>query len=108
MDLEKMNAMSERLNSGEPIPATDEAYLRRAWEIVSSMPFEQREHTAIGLGAIAGGNQQDPLLSDPERSAALMFRCLLLTSLIDRGAIDNFMNDKELRAKVFRAAATMP
>lgn len=103
-DRERLDAATGRLNAGEQIPEVEPSWIESMWEVMSRISREQRQHTAIGLGAIAGG---DPAEIGPEHRIALLARYMLLDALIERGIVDDYMNDESKRKKVFAAAASI-
>lgn len=103
-DQERSRAATTRLNAGEQIPEVEATWIEQMWDVRSRIPPEKREHTAIGLGAIAGG---DPSQIDPEHRVALMARCLLLDAIVELRVLDDYMNEESKRKKVFAAAASI-
>ena len=106
-DVHDMNAATEQINAGASIPPIDPALIERVWQAVSGIPRPSGRHVSIGLGAVASG---DPTLAPttPDQQVALMVRNAMLDALVERGVLDEFMQDASLRKKVFQAAATLP
>jgi hypothetical protein len=106
MQSDDFSAASERLNAGAEIPAVASSVIERMWVVISRLPPEQRQHTAVGLGAFA---DIDPrLLQDPGQVVAMLVRYDLLDGLIELGILDDYMNDESQRKRVFAAAASFP
>src|SRR5262245_10489196 len=94
-------------NGVAEVPSVEPAFIERWWEVVNSIPREQRQHTVVGLSAVAQGDAS--LLSQrPELSFAIMFRCALLDGLMEQGILGNSLEDQSLRKKVFVAVASFP
>ncbi len=105
-DQERTEAAMARLNAGEQIQEVDAVWIERMWEVMQRFPRDKREHRAIGLGAIAGGDPDRPQIG-PEQRVALMVRCMLLDAVVEQGVLDEYIDDESKRKKVFAAAASM-
>lgn len=103
-DQQRAEAATARLNAGEQIPEVEAAWIDHMWDIRGRIPPDKKNHTAIGLGAIAGG---DPAQIDPEHRVALMARYLLLDAVVELRVLDDYMDDESKRKEVFAAAASM-
>ena len=101
----EFRAAAERLNAGTEIPAVASSLIQHMWEAMSSIPKEQRQHTAIGLEAIAG---PDVVLQKPEQQVAMIVRYFLLEGLIELGLLDEYLKDEAQRKRVFTTAASFP
>jgi hypothetical protein len=103
---EELRAAVERLNAGEPIAPVEAVLVERVWELASSVAARQHS-IGFDFGAMAGsGGQFAPL--DPDQRIAITARYQLLDTLIKCGLIDSYMEDAELRKKVFAAVASLP
>jgi hypothetical protein len=108
MNHDAENQALEKLNAGDPIPSTDAAYLKKAWEALRDLPAERRGKVALGAQFIFGDAAPDLTTVDPSQFLAFGMRLAILQALIERGALNDYMQDDAQRAKVFHAAATMP
>lgn len=103
-DRERLDAATKQLNEGEQIPEVEAAWIEHLWETTNRISREQRQHTAIELGAIADPNAPQ---IDPENQVALLARFMMLDALIERGILDEYIRDKSERKKLFAAAASI-
>jgi|GEM_PF-4673018 hypothetical protein len=105
MQNDEFIAATERVNAGTEIPAVTSSLVEHMWEAMSSISQERRQHTAIGLEAIAG---PDLVLLNPEQQVALTVRYFLLEGLIELGLLDENLKDESQQKRVFAAAASFP
>lgn len=105
MQNDEFVAAAERVNAGTEIPAVASSLIQHMWEAMSSIPKERRQHTAIGLQAIAG---PDLVLQKPEQQVAMTVRYFLLEGLTELGLLDEYLKDEAQRKRVFAAAASFP
>jgi hypothetical protein len=104
-DVNEMNAATERINAGAPIAPIDPSLIERVWKATSRIPRPTGQHVSICLQAVAS---EDPKLATPDQEVAFMVRYGLLDALIERGLLDELMQDESSRKRVFEAAATLP
>jgi hypothetical protein len=107
LQIADLNAVTDRINAGAEIASVEPSLIEHTWQAISSIPREQRQNTGIDLHAVAHGDP-DLLPQDPAQRVAMMMRYALLDALVERGILDEFMNDESLRKKVFAAAALFP
>ena len=108
MNHDAENEALEKLNAGDPIPPCDAAYLKNAWEALSSLPAGIRGTVSFDVRAISGDAGPDLMTRDPGQFVAFGMRFAMLQALTERGALNDYMQDDAQRTKVFHAAATMP
>jgi hypothetical protein len=108
MNHDTENEAVENLNAGKPVPPVDPAYLKNAWEALSRLPAELRGTVSLDVRVISGDAAPDLMNRDPGQYLAFGMRLATLQALIERGALNDYMQDNAQRARVFRAAATMP
>lgn len=103
---EDFNKAITRVNEGEAIPPVDASCIERWWNVVSSIPKEQREHVAFGAGAFGISDPEaEPLTG--EQKLAVTVRFAILSALNERGVLDEYMKEESSRKKVFRAIASI-
>jgi hypothetical protein len=81
--------------------------LEHFWEAVNSMTKERRENAAIGVGAF-GVCIPEAMSLTVEQHVAMMVRSTLLSALVERGILDQYMQDKSQRKAIFATVASMP
>jgi hypothetical protein len=106
MENDGPRAAGERINSGAQIATIEPSQIEHVWEVVSRIPIERRQNTAIGFTAALGNPDFAP--SNPDQQVALMARYALLDALVENGTLNDYMDDEALRKRVFTAAATIP
>jgi hypothetical protein len=106
MENDELRAACERINSGAQIATIEPSQIEHVWEVVSHIPIERRQNTTIGLTAARGNPDFAP--SNPDQQFALMARYALLDALVERGTLNDYMDDESLRKRAFAAAATIP
>jgi len=100
------NAATERINAGVQIAQVEPSLIEHMWDVLTRISAERRQHVSIGFDALAFGNPK--FARNPEQQVALMARYALLDALIERGILDDCMEDESLRKRVFAAAASLP
>jgi hypothetical protein len=103
---EDLRAAVERLNAGEPIAPVEAILVERVWELASSVAARQHS-IGFDFGAMAGSDARFAPLH-PDRRIAITARYQLLDTLSKCGFIDSYVEDAELRKKVFAAVASLP
>jgi hypothetical protein len=104
MELNDRTQEMERVNAGAPLAPIDPALLEYIWEVSSSI--DKRENTPAGGVGIGIPEAMTPRSAD--QHVAMIFRNTMLTALIERGILDEYMQDESRRKQVFAAAASMP
>lgn len=99
------DAAMEQINRGAEVPKVDPSLIESMWNVLSSIPPDQRRNTAVGLGAVAGANASS---LDPEQLVALLTRMTLLNGLSERGVLDELLTDESLKKRLFVAVASVP
>lgn len=107
MQSNDVRAATEHFNTGAEIPSVEPFAIEKLWEAIRSIPKEQRQNTAMGLGFLAQGDP-DCLPQSPELQVAMTLRYTLLDALVERGILDTCIEDESMRKKVFSAAASFP
>ncbi|MFB3812722.1 MAG: hypothetical protein ACE14L_01315 [Terriglobales bacterium] len=110
MDENEHQAAAERINAGAPIPEVEPSVIKHLWDAIRSIPagFRRRQDVAIGLGAVAACGGPDPSSLSPEPHVAMMARYALLDALVERGFLNDYMEDQGLKEEIFRTAALFP
>jgi len=106
MEMDKLNAVMGQINEGARIAAVDPELIEQMWKALSSVPKDMSQGM-VGLHAVASGNPS-LLPQNPEQRVGMMVRYSLMNALIERGLLDEYMNDEGQRKKVFAAAAMFP
>lgn len=104
-DREAHDAVLNSIKAGAPIPPSDATMIERWWDVMSDVPRERRGHVAIGLGAIAGPN---PTPLNPEQAVGFMMRSAILCGLEERGLLQEYLAQAELKKKLFEVIASVP
>jgi hypothetical protein len=107
MQTDDLNLVTEQINAGAGIATIEPSLIEHMWKAMSSIPSELRQGTSTGLHTVASA---DPgrLPENPEQRVGMIMRYALMNALIERGLLDDYMNDEAQRKKVFAAAAQFP
>lgn len=100
-------AAADRVNAGEPIAPVEAFLIETAWELSNRLAPTKQHSVGFDLVAMAGNNPNLPALG-PDQRLAFSLRYGLLDALLQRGILDSYMEEAELRRKVFAAAASLP
>ena len=106
MQDDDLGAVTERINAGAEVASVEPSLIEHIWNAMSSIPEEHGQSKTTGLHAVAGDPKLFP--QDPEQRVAMMMRYALLDALIERGILDEYMENESLRKKVFAGAAQFP
>ncbi|HKF03688.1 MAG TPA: hypothetical protein VKB49_15320 [Candidatus Sulfotelmatobacter sp.] len=106
MEKHGLEAALERINAGAPIPTIEPSQIEHVWERLSRIRRETQQNGTVGLTAVCGNPEFAP--KNPDEQIALSIRYALLDALVERGVLDDYMNDASARQHVFVAAATIP
>jgi hypothetical protein len=106
MDTDELNYAVEQINAGAQIPQIQPSQIEHVWEVLSRIPVERRTNAATGLTLACASS--DFAAKSPDEQVALMTRYALLDALLERGVLNDYMNDALGRKRVFAAAATLP
>ena len=109
MKMDPFHSVMEQFNSGAPIPPVSASDIKQMWDATHRMNAERppRPNVAIGLGVYAAYGVE-AAASRPEEFMAIMWRYRLVSALVERGVLSDYMNGDELDEKAFHAAATIP
>jgi hypothetical protein len=107
---EKIRAQAEEINRGAPIPAVSAFDMKQMWNAMLHMnadfpPDPNCRTTAIGVFAAYG---VEAAANRPEEFMLVSWRHRLLSSLVEKGVLNDYKHGEELDERVFCAAATMP
>jgi hypothetical protein len=105
---ESVRALVERFNSGAPIPPVSASDIKQLWDASRRMNADMppRSDVAIGLGVYLAYGVEAAV--DPERFMAVQWRHTVLSDLLERAVLADYLRDSEPDDRVFAAAATMP
>ena len=106
MEEHGMEAALKRINAGALIPTIEPSQIEHVWERLGPLRRETRQPGTIGLTAVCANSEFAP--KNPAEQIALSIRYALLDALVERGVLDDYMNDPSARQHVFVAAATIP
>lgn len=101
-----LRALAEEINAGAQIPTIEAAQIEQVWEALSRIPVNRRKSEDIGFTGVCVNPALAP--KNAEEEVALMARYALLNALLERGFLNDHMNDESARKRVFVAAATLP
>jgi hypothetical protein len=106
---EAMSAAVQQFNSGAPIPPVKASDLRQFWDARRRMNADMppRPGVAVGL-AVYAAYGFEAAAGDPGGLLAIKWRHQLMSALVERGVLSEYVHGEELDERVFRAAATMP
>ncbi len=106
---EATRAVYEQFNAGAPIPAVSPSDLKNLWEVSRRMNADMppKPGGAIGLSVFAAYGFEAASAS-PEVQVPIQLRCHLLSALVERGVLKDYLNGEALDERATRAAATMP
>jgi hypothetical protein len=106
---EAMDAAAAQFNSGAPIPPVKASDLKQLWEATRRMNADMppRPGVAVGL-AVYAAYGFEAACAPPEELMAITSRGQLLSAIVERGVLNEYVHGEELDEEVFRAAATMP
>ena len=85
---------------GSPLPSVDPMILKEVWQIARKV---RRSGEAAGLSSFGGFYAS----SSEKDMMSLMYRAMVITTLIDRGVLRDFQDGVEPRDAVFQAAAVL-
>lgn len=102
--VDHLHVVMEQFNSNAPIPAVSASDIKQLWEASRRIP--PRPNVAVGLGVYAACGVE--AASRPEQFMWVSFRLSLMSALVGRGVLNDYMHGGDLDEKVFRAAATIP
>ena len=108
MQNEGWSTLTQEFNQGASISRSEPSDIRQLWEASSRIPGEERWQSQRAMGFGAFGCGIDPSSRSPEQLFAITIRLQLLSALLRRGVLDDYMQDDESRNRVFRAIATLP
>jgi len=104
-NLEATEALMAQINAGAPIPAVPAIDVKQIWHAIGLMnaarPLEPG--VAIGLSAFAAYGVE--CAAEPARFMSAHWRHTVLSDLIERGALNEWIHDGQPDDKVFAAAA---
>jgi hypothetical protein len=105
----QMLAVAETFNSGAPIPPVNAFDIRQMWDASRRMNAEMSldPNHAVGLGVYAAYGVE-AASTRPEQFILVHLRHSLMSDLVGRGVLNDYMQGEELDEKVFHAAATIP
>jgi hypothetical protein len=106
---ERVHAIVKQLDDGAPIPPVNVRDMKQVWEATRRMNADMppNPNRQIGLGAyVAYG--VEAAAGPPEELFPIAWRYQLLSSLVERGVLNDYKHGEELEDKVFDVAATMP
>ena len=106
MEKDGLDEALERIKAGAPIPTIEPSQIEHVWERLSFIRRETQKNGTAGLTAVCGNLEFAP--KNPDEQIALSIRYALLDALMERGLLDDYMNDTSGRQHVFVAAATIP
>lgn len=92
---EEVSAEMKKIDQGAPIPPIEVSLVKRLWSTAGPVPPD----TGNAVGTIELTSQQ---------FAAQYWRGILLTTLIGRGVLRDYVQDEESMDKAMAAAATIP
>jgi hypothetical protein len=106
---EATRTVYEQFNSGAPIAVVNPSDLKQLWEVTRRMNADMppRPGVAIGLAVFAAYGFEAASAS-PEQRVPIQLRCQLMSALVERGVLNDYLHGEELDERAFRAAATMP
>jgi hypothetical protein len=106
MQDDDLGAVTERINAGAEIARIEASLMEHIWNTLGPILKEHQQNMTHGLHAVAGDPELFP--QDPEQRVALMMRYALLDALVERGMLDEYIENESLRKKMFAAAAQFP
>jgi hypothetical protein len=107
---EAMDAAAAQFNSGAPIPPVRASDLKQLWEATRRMNADMPPKPsggAVGLSLFAAYGFK-AAAGDPGELLPIMWRHQLMSALVERGVLSDYMRGDEPDERAFRAAATMP
>jgi hypothetical protein len=106
---EQFAIVMAEFDKGTAIPTVDIAAMKQFAEVSARMLAEAppKPNVAVGFGAYAKYGL-DASSYSPQEFVAIWLRQNLLSALIQRGVLQEYMKDDESREKVYGAAATFP
>jgi hypothetical protein len=107
--VESLQAMIKQFDDGAPIPPANPHDLKQFWDVSRRINTDMppRPGVAIGLGIFASYGFE-AASAGAEKYMPVEWRHELMSSLIKRGVLKDYVHGEELDEKVFAAAATMP
>ncbi len=105
----EVKSLVDKFNAGAPIPPVSAADIKQMREAIRRMNADMppRPSVATSLAVFAAYGVE--AASGPlEQFMAIQNRHGLMSALVERGVLNDYMHGEELDEKVFRAAATMP
>lgn len=102
---EATEALMAQINAGAPIPAVPATDVKQIWHATCRMNADRplQPGVAIGLSAFAAYGVE--CAAEPARFMSALWRHTVLSDLIDRGALNEWVHDGQPDDKVFAAAA---
>jgi hypothetical protein len=107
--IERVREQNEQFNSGAPIPTVSASDLKQLWEATPRMNADMppQPNTVTGLAVFAAYGVE-AAASRPEEFMIVQLRYALLSALVRRGILQDYIQGDALNEKAFVAAATMP
>jgi len=105
----RVQAIVKQLNDGSPIPPVNVRDLKQVLEATRRMNADMPPdpNRRFGLGAYAAYGVE-AAAGPPEELFPISWRYQLLSSLLERGVLNDYKHGEELDEKVLAVAATMP
>jgi hypothetical protein len=107
---EAMDVAAKQFNSGAPIASVKASDLRQLWDADRRMRADMgppKPGGAVGL-AVYAAYGFEAAAGDPGELLPITMRHKLMSALIERGVLSDYMQGEDPDEQVFRAAATMP
>src|SRR5438270_10924828 len=93
MQNEGWSTLTQEFNQGASISRSEPSDIRQLWEASSRIPGEERWQSQRAMGFGAFGCGIDPSSRSPEQLFAITIRLQLLSALLRRGVLDDYMQD---------------
>jgi hypothetical protein len=105
---ESVMALVQQFNEGAPFAPVSASDLKQLWEVTKRIKadFPSRPEVAIGGGIFASYGID--FVNEPERFTSATYRLEILSDLLGRGVLKDYVHGERVDENVFSAAASMP